>query len=142
MGPLSFKKAAFIGFITTIVYLFTIFSRKDMGGYGGMFMLSFLPLVFLLAILLCYLVTYLERKAWIVPHLLFRFLTIFLLLSLIAWLSVSQYYIEDYQNYPFPIFMKGIGEFSIDFMLPIGIATALISILLSIDMGSSKKVEA
>ncbi|MET6996297.1 hypothetical protein [Chitinophaga defluvii] len=140
MRPLSFKKAAFIGFITTIVYLFTIFSRKDMGGYGGMFMLSFLPLVFLVAILLCYLVTYLERKAWIVPHVLFRFLTTFLLLSLIAWLSVSQFYIEDYQGYSFNIFMKGVYEFSIDFMLPIGIATALISILLSVDIAGNKKV--
>lgn len=141
MRPLSFKKAAFIGFIITIVYIFTIFSRKDLGGYGGLFLLSFIPLVFVLAILICYLITYLERKAWIVPHVLFRFLTIFLLLTLIAWLSLSQYYIEDYQNYPFPIFMKGVREFSIDFMLPIGIATVLISILLSIDMGSSKKAE-
>lgn len=141
MRPLSFKKAAFIGFIITIIYIFTVLSQKDLGGYGGLFLLSFIPLVFILTILLCYLITYLERKAWIAPHILFRFLTTFLFLSLIAWLSLSQYYIEDYQNYPFHIFMKGVGEFSMDFMLPIGIATALISILLSIDTKRSKNVE-
>jgi signal transduction histidine kinase len=136
---LSFKKAAFIAFLTTIIYVITVLSQKDLGGYGGLFLLSLSPLAFLLVIIICYLETYLERKQLIAPHIVFRFLTLFLSLSFIAWLSLSEIYIGDFQQYTFGSYMWHFGQFALDFILPIGIATILISSMLSSNRSNTVK---
>lgn len=135
---LSFKLAVLTGFLATLIYIIAIFSHSDLGTYGGLFLLCFCPLVLVFVVLWCYAVVYLEQKKVLAPHIIFRFFIPLLLLSFIAWMSTRSIYISKFQNYSLKMYLQKFGTFSVDFLLPLTLIAALVSIVLTIRYNSTK----
>lgn len=135
---ISFKLAALTGFLATLIYIIAIFSHSDLGTYGGLFLLSFCPLVLAFVVLWCYVLVYLEQIKLLAPHFVFRFFIPLLLLSLIAWMSTRSIYISKFQNYSLKMYLQKFGEFAVDFLLPLTLIAALVSIILTIRYNSTK----
>ncbi|SEW53308.1 hypothetical protein [Chitinophaga arvensicola] len=135
---LTFGIAALTGFLATVIYIVTIITRKDLGTYGGLFLLCFCPLVMGAVIGWCYALVYLEQAKFLAPHFVFRFLIPLLLLSSIAWLSVRNIYMPKFQNYSLQQYLRIVGEFAFDFLLPLTLVAALVSVVLTICCNTAK----
>lgn len=135
---LSFKLAALTGFLATLIYMVTIFSRSDLGTYGGLFLLCFCPLVLAFVVLWCYVLVYLEQKKLLAPYFVFRFFIPLLLLSFIAWMSTRDIYLSKFQNYSLQMYLHKFGIFAVDFLLPLTLIAALVSVVLTIRYNRTK----
>jgi hypothetical protein len=137
-SKLPFKIAALTGFLATLIYLFFIFTRNDLGTYGGLFLLCFCPLVMGFVICWCYVLVYLEQAKLLAPHIAFRFFIPLFLLSMIAWVSVRSIYISSFQNYSLQEYLRHFGVFAFDFLLPLTLIAALVSTVLTIRYNTVK----
>jgi hypothetical protein len=134
----SFKKVLFIALLVTAEYLYFIKDVQHSGLWSGieeLFYYVFAIVLFIIAILYCYLILLLEEKNFIVPQFFFRFAIPYLIICVLFWIflnNVDGNYFYSYQQYTFNEYVERLRD-PIGFIKNIGVMCLTVASILSLN---------
>ncbi|NQX38662.1 hypothetical protein SAMN05421820_101693 [Pedobacter steynii] len=126
---LSTSRVCTIALLVSLLAIIVCTASSD-SLYALFFFASCSPGVFIFTIVYCYVLLALEARGFLYPNVFFRFMTPFLFFSLAMWVFSYTEYVSDFQQYSVSEYLNIYMDFSFDFLLPMGLCMALVSIML------------